>query len=98
MGLRNGNQVIFKATNIVAHELDIILDLILSKTTSNTIAGSNVTAKKSIDCDVSNIIHKFSYQHSFVYSPSLVRDVAMFLKRLAKDTGYVVNPVLDGDV
>ena len=100
MGLRNGNQVLFKATNVVSRELDLMLDLIISKcnATVNNNADSTTSTKKSIDCDVSNILHKLSYRHSSVYGRLLVRDVAFFLKRLAQDSGYIVNPILDGNV
>ena len=54
--------------------------------------------RKRIDCDVSNILHLLSYRHSKIFSSTLVRDVALFLKQLASDTGYIVTAVLDGHI
>ena len=94
MGLSSGRQVVFKMNNVVARELDIILDTTLPPTDrQNTTAN-----KRRVNCDVSNIIHLLSFKHSRTFSTALVNDVALFLKELAADTGYVVTAVLDGDV
>ena len=95
MGIKNGGQIIFKMSNVVAKEIDLMLDVIMS----NLPPGEQrIPSKQSIDCDISNIIHKISYRHSSIFSTLLVRDVAIFLKQLAADTGYIVNAILDGDV
>jgi len=95
LGIANGGQLLFKLNNVVARELDTIIDLIHAKFASN---NTPTRGYKTIDCDVSNIIHKLSYRNGSIYSIALVRAVAIFLKQLAADTGYVVTPVLDGDV
>ncbi len=101
MGIKNGNQIMFKLSNAVAREVDLMLDVIQRKYTTTTNEDDETASplrQRSIDCDVSNIIHKLSYRHSSIYSINLVRDVALFLKQLASDTGYEVTAVLDGDV
>ena len=96
MGLSSGRQVIFKMNNVVARELDIVLNVALPPTdTQNAAAASN---KRQIDCDISNIIHHLAFKHSRTFSTALVNDVALFLKELAADTGCIVTAVLDGDV
>ena len=96
MGIDNGGNLIFKMTNVVARELDMMVNLGLSKHASDNAPTS--APKKSIACDISNIIHNLAYGHSCIYDRPLVLSVAEFLKRLAADTGYVVTPVLDGNV
>ena len=96
MGLQYGNQLICKMTNVVARELDLMLDFIGTKYPSNNIPS--VSSKRSIACDLSNIIHSLSHKHSGIFSSALVREVALFLKQLAADTGYTVVAVLDGNV
>ena len=98
MGIDNGGKVVAKMNKVVARELDLMLDYISSKHASNSIAETSNTTKKSIACDVSNIIHKLAYRRYGNFSTALVRDVANFLKQLAADTGYVVTPILDGDI
>ena len=102
MGIDSGNQLIFKMTNVVSNEIDVMLDVVSeSATNDNTAASTDTTMnrrKKIIDCDVSNIVHKLAYQHNGIYSAVLVRDTALFLKQLAADTGYTVTAVLDGDI
>ena len=98
MGVNNGHQIIVKMEHVVARELDLMLDLIEAKYPPDIPTTAIASTKRSIVCDVSNIIHKLSYRHSCIYSTLLVRDVALFLKRLAADTGYIVVPILDGDV
>ena len=97
MGIDNCNQLLFKASNIVARELDALLDFMISNQYFNNRKPS--LQHKRIDCDVSNIIHLLSYRHySKIFSAALVRDVSLFLKQLASDTGYVITAVLDGNV
>ena len=96
MGIDNCNQLLFKASNIVARELDALLDFMIS---NQYFKNRNPSLQhKRIDCDVSNIIHLLSYRHSKIFSTALVRDVALFLKQLASDTGYVITAVLDGNI
>jgi hypothetical protein len=98
MGLKNGNQIIFKMTNVVARELDMMLDLIFQKfATDNNVNVPRSIEMKTMDIDVSNIIHKLAYCHSCIYSHALVKNVAMHIKQIAADTGYIVVPVLDGN-
>ena len=89
MGIQQGNQLVFKASHIVARELNSMLSHI-SNGTSQT--------NKRIDCDISNIVHLLSFKHSRIFSISLVRDVASFLKHLASDSGFIVTAILDGDI
>ena len=96
MGIDNCNQLLFKASNIVARELDALLDFMISNQYFNNRKPS--LQHKRIDCDVSNIIHLLSYRHSKIFSTALVRDVALFLKQLASDTGYGITAVLDGNI
>lgn len=97
MGIDSCGQLLFKATNIVARELDLLLlDYMIS---NDFFKNRNVSrSDKKIDCDVSNIVHILSYRHAKVFSSALVQDVALFLKQLAVDTGYVVTAVLDGNI
>ena len=96
MGINNYNQIVFKATSIVFQELDCILEYLISnKLLSN---HSPAQQQKQINCDISNIIHILSHRHSCIFSTVLVRDVALFLKQLASDTGYVITAVLDGNI
>ena len=99
MGLgSNAGQVIFKMTHVVACELDLMLDLVESKNATNVSSHSSTITRRSINCDISNIVHKFLYHHHGLYTAALVRSVAIFLKQLAADTGYVITPIFDGDV
>ena len=93
MDINNCDKVIFKATNVVAQEIDSILDLIRTQAANNT----NILKCKRINCDVSNILHILAFRHSSIFSIELVHDVARFLKRLAADSGFVVTAVLDGN-
>ena len=89
MGLKYGNQIIFKADSVVPRELHSMLNQIVSKRSPSQI--------KRIDCDISNVIHQLSHKHARVFTVSLVRDVANFLKSLAME-GFIVTAILDGDV
>lgn len=53
MSIQYGQQVIFKADNVVPRELDSILDEMISKKMISSTVGS-----KCIDVDVSNVIQK----------------------------------------
>ena len=82
MGVNNGNQITFRLSNVVSRELDLIVKLIRSKgTTINDRTSITTATKPIIDCDISNIIHKLSFQHLYIYSPVLVLEVARFLKK-----------------
>ena len=96
MGIHGCHQIVFKASNIVARELDALLNHMIS----NGVLKNRPAAlkQKRIDCDVSNIIHTLSYKHAKIFSSALVKDVAVFLKKLASETGFIVNAVLDGNV
>ena len=96
MGINNSNQILFKASNLVACELHSIVDYMISNHYLKNCPTS--LQHKRIDCDVSNIIHILSYHHSKIFSTAPVRDVALFLKQLASDTGCVINAVLDRDI
>ncbi len=106
MGIKNGNQVVFKMTNVVKIELDLMVKCMLQRrnevpsTTPLTASDASTPSSKQtiIDCDVSNIIHTIGFRHSGIYSIALVHDTAKFLKSLAANTGYLVVPVLDGDL
>ena len=89
MGLKYGNQILFKADSVVPRELHSMLNQIVSKRSPSQI--------KRIDCDISNVIHQLSHKHARVFTVSLVRDVANFLKSLAME-GFIVTAILDGDV
>ena len=55
--------------------------------------------QKWIDYDVSNIIHTLSYKHGAkIFSSALVKDVAIFLKKVGSEPGFIVNAVLGGNV
>ena len=96
MGIDNCNQLLFKASNIVARELNALLDFMISNQYFNN--RNPLLQHKRIDCDVSNIIHLLSYRHSKIFSTALVRDAALFLKQLESYTWYVITAVLDGNV
>lgn len=66
----------------------------LELTSSSSTTPSQI---KQIDCDVSNIIHQLSHKHAWVFTVSLVCDIANFLKSLAIE-GFIVTGVLDGDI
>jgi hypothetical protein len=92
MGLKNGNQIIFKMTNVVARELDMMLNLIFQKFASdNNDDVPQLIEMKMMDIDVSNIIHKLAYCHTCIYSHALVKSVAMHIKQIAADTGYIAQ-------
>ena len=91
MGIDQGHQLVFKAVNVVSHELISMLSHISKSNLSSQI-------NKRIDCDISNIIHQLSFRHSRVFSIALVQDVASFLKWLASESGFIVTAILDGDV
>ena len=103
MGIKNGSQILFKMNNVVKAELDLILNYTKTKYASNTntTATSSIntlTNQTTIDIDISNVIHTIAFRHSGIYNTNLVRETAKFLQSLAADTGYVVIPVLDGDI
>ena len=98
IGIDNGNQLVLKMTNVVAQELNLILDFILSKNATNNTNTHTQPIAKSIDCDISNIIYKISCQHSGIYSIRLVHNIAIFLKSLVDNTRYFVTPIFDGDI
>ena len=96
MGIKSCHQIVFKASSIVARELDAFLNHMIS---NNDFKNRPAAVKqKRIDCDISNIIHTLSYKHAKIFSSALVKDVAIFLKKLASETGFVVNAILDGNV
>lgn len=89
MGIKQGHQLVFKASNIVSCELCSMLE---------HVSSNDVVGNKHIDCDISNIVHQLSFRHSRVFTLSLVRDVAKFMKRLASDSSFIVTAIFDGDV
>ena len=95
MGVHQGSQLIVKMKYIVIQELDMMVNLLSTKFPSSHLPAPN---HKTMDCDISNILHKLSFKHSSIFSSALVKDVALFLKLLAADTGYIIVPILDGDV
>ena len=95
MGVHQGSQLIVKMKYVVARELDMMVDLLSAKFPSSHLPAPN---HKTMDCDVSNILHELSFKHSSIFSSALLKDVALFLKLLAANTGYIIIPILDGDV
>ena len=89
MGINDGGQLIFKMANVVARELDIMLDFITTKFTTDNPPTLTNNTKRSIDVDVSNVIHKLSYRHSGIYSYALVKDTAEFWE---ENFGYRMKP------
>ena len=89
MGIDSSFNVVFKADNVVAHELDSMLNYLIS---SNILKSWSTSQRKHIDCNVSNIVHTLCLK-TRVYSISLVQEVAAFLKRLASETGYIITAI-----
>ena len=89
MGINSCNTITLNATNVVARELNEMINHL----------HVDSTKQKIIDCDVSNIIYTLYFKNKKrVFSVDLVRNVASHLKQLAADTGYVFVPILDGDI
>ena len=78
--------VTFKCTNLVAHDLCSVLEI-----------GKTSRQCRRIDVDISNITHILSYKYARIFTPVLVQDVALFLKNLASESGFIVTAVLDED-
>lgn len=80
----------------VARELDALMDQIIS---NGNFQNQPATIKqKQIVYDASNILHTLSHKYAKIFSTTLVKDVAIFLKRLASETRFKVNVILDGNI
>ena len=95
MGLKYGQQIVFKADNVVPRELHSMLNHMISEKLLPSTASPSQNQR--IDCNVSNIIHQLSFKHSRVFSVALVCDVVSFFKSLAME-GFIVTAILDGDI
>jgi hypothetical protein len=68
VGINDGGKMIFKISNVVAQELNMMLNDINFKNASNT--------TNRIDCGASKIKHQLSFRHSWIFSTTLAHNVA----------------------
>ena len=93
MGIKSQGKILWKASSIHPIHLKDVVNNSLSQRESHKDGSDHIQA----DVDISNVAHCIWGSNNNINSEEVIKKVAIFLKQLANQTGFLVTAVLDGD-